>query len=206
MEILKLPVGQLRANCYIVFDEKSSETIIIDPGDEADFIIQKILDYELSPKYIIATHTHFDHIQAVNELKLAFDIPFLMHKKDEILLKHFRKSALYFTKVDPGPAPKPDQYVDIKDQLEIENLKLKIITSPGHTPGSICLYNEEVIFTGDTIFAKGAVGRTDFPYCNSLDLAESIKKILTLNPSLTVLAGHGESSTIGEEKIYHELG
>lgn len=205
MEIIKLPVGQLRANCYIFFDKKTSEAVVIDPGDEADYIIQKILDYELSLKYIVATHGHFDHIQAVNELKLAFDVPFIMHIKDKILLKHFRKTALYFTKVDPGPAPKPDQYVDVDDQLEIKNLKLKIITTPGHTPGSICLYNDEVVFTGDTLFAKGGVGRTDFPYCSPPDLANSIKKILDLNPNLTVLPGHGEPSTIAEEKIYHEL-
>jgi len=203
VKILKLPVGQLRANCYIVFDEKTTDSIIIDPGDEADFLIQKILDHELTPRYIVATHAHFDHIQAVNELKLAFDVPFLMHKSDETLLKHYRKSALYFTKVDPGPAPRVDRFLTDQDEIKIENYKLKIIHTPGHTPGGLCLYNNEVIFTGDTIFAKGAVGRTDFPYSNPLELANSINKILNLNSRLIILPGHEESSTIAGEKIYH---
>jgi len=205
VEILKLPVGQLRANCYILFDKKNFDAIIIDPGDEAEFIIQKILDYELKPKMIVATHGHFDHIQAVNELKLAFDIPFLMHKDDEFLLKRYRKSALHFTKLDPGPAPIIDKYVCDGDKLSINNYQLSILSTPGHTPGSVCLYNTDFIFTGDTIFAEELIGRTDFQYSNPLKMSDSIEQILELNQSLLIYPGHGQDSSIGQEKIYHEL-
>jgi len=194
MDIQTLPVGQLKTNCYLFHN------LIIDPGEAADFIIQKITDLDLKPQAILATHAHFDHIGAVNELKLAFKIPFLMPKKDEVLLKWFRKSALHFTKVDPGPPPKVDKY------LGQECFTLKIIPTPGHTPGSVCLYSskEKIVFGGDLIFAGGGVGRYDLPYADKDILQKSIQKILKLPPETIVYPGHGEPTTIGEfKKLYN---
>ncbi len=145
-----LSVGQLKANCYLIFDDQTKEGIIIDPGDEADFIIQKIIDFDVKPLGIIATHCHFDHIMAVTELKLAFKIPFLAHKDDEFLLERMRKSAIHFTNLDPGPPPKIDNYLEtgnvrmgprgIFDSDDEHFQKLKIIETPGHTPGSVSIY------------------------------------------------------------------
>ena len=111
MKIETLVVGQLQTNCYLVWDEKVGEGIIIDPGDDADYIINKLRDFNITPKAILATHGHFDHLLAVNELKLAFKIPFLLHQKDLPLLKHMRESTMHFTGADEGPSPKVDIFL-----------------------------------------------------------------------------------------------
>jgi hydroxyacylglutathione hydrolase len=199
IRVEKLVVGQLQANCYLIYDDKTRECIIIDPGDEAEYIIQKITDLDLKPKFIVATHAHFDHVQAATELKLAYKIPFLIHAKDSLLLKHYRKSALHFTKVDPGPAPQPDSYLVENSKLEILNSKFEVIHTPGHTAGGICIYfpKEEILFSGDTIFANGEVGRTDYSYCSKTDLKKSINNLLKLPQQTIVYPGHGEKTTIG---------
>jgi glyoxylase-like metal-dependent hydrolase (beta-lactamase superfamily II) len=194
VKVLTLPVGQLQTNCYLVSTHQLS--VIIDPGDAADFVAQKIAEFDLKPQAILATHGHFDHLGAVNELKLAFKIPFLMHPKDEVLLKWFRKSTLHFTKVDPGPAPTIDKYLGTK------YLDFKVIPTPGHTPGSVSLHlqEEKIIFGGDLIFKGGGVGRYDLPYADKNTLQKSIEKILKLPAETMVYPGHGESFTIGEFK------
>jgi hydroxyacylglutathione hydrolase len=205
LKVRTLRVGQLATNCYLVSDNQSA--IIIDPGDDADYIIQKINDLDLIPTKIIATHAHFDHIMAVNELKEAYNIPFLLHKSDVPLLKWMRQSALHFTKVDPGPAPKVDKFLKDKEELKTGNSKLtrpagglKIIHTPGHTPGGIVLYSNKVgvAFVGDTIFARGRVGRTDFPYCSKNDLQKSTRKLLKLPAKTICYPGHGPKTTIGK--------
>ena len=197
--VKKLVVGQLQTNCYLVFDEKKSEAIIIDPGDGADYIIRILNDLDVRPTKIVATHGHFDHILAVNELKLAYKIPFLMNKKDEVLLKWMRKSCKFFTGFDPGPPPKVDKYLN--KLLKVGDLKFEIIETPGHSPGSVSLYSNKlgVVFVGDVIFAGGGVGRTDFKYSNRKDLEKSIKKLFKLPKNTIVYSGHGAETTIGEE-------
>jgi len=202
MDIKTLAVGQLKTNCYLVFGFKSSsrEAIIIDPGGDSDYIIQKIRDYDLKPKLIVATHGHFDHILAVNELKAAFKIPFAMNKKDQKLLSWMRHSANYFTNFDPGPPPRIDKNLKEGEEIQISNFKFQIIETPGHTPGGVCLYSqkEKLVFAGDSIFAGGGIGRTDFPYCNKEDLTKSIKKLTQLPKETLVYSGHGDTTTIGE--------
>ncbi len=204
--IEKIVVGQLRANCYLVYDKTTKGCVIIDPGDEADFITQKITDLNLIPKLAVATHAHFDHIQAAVELKLAYKIPFLLHKADEVLLRHYRKSAIRFTMLDPGPAPIPDGYLKRNIDLRFKIYDLRIIHTPGHTPGGICLYSktDNALFSGDSIFANGEVGRTDFAYCNKRDLDKSIKKILSLPKETVIYPGHGEETTIEKESKYYK--
>ncbi len=108
-KVLRLPVGQLATNCYLVIDGK--ETLIIDPGDDADYIQRILNDEEVSLSKIIATHAHYDHILAATELKLAYKIPFMMHQKDEFLLKEMAKSAKYFSNIQTDTAPKVDEYL-----------------------------------------------------------------------------------------------
>ena len=199
--IQTLVVGQLKTNCYLIYANNSDKSLIIDPGDEADFIIQKINDYGVIPVGIIATHAHFDHIQAVAELKLAFNIPFYLHAKDKFLLQYYRSSAKYFTGIDPGPAPSVDKFIKEGDVIKTENMSILIIETPGHTPGCVCLYNknEKIIFSGDTIFANGDVGRTDHKYSDPLVFSKSVKKILSLSKATIVYPGHGPKTTIGQE-------
>jgi hydroxyacylglutathione hydrolase len=190
----RLEVGQLRTNCYLVYDNESRATLIIDPGDDGDYIIKKIIDLDLKPEKLIATHGHFDHILAVTELKLAFKIPFLMHKKDEFLLKRMKNSAKHFTGIQADPAPKIDEYLAYKKHLHLNKLCFQVIETPGHTPGSIGIYSKEerFLFIGDLIFADGFIGRTDYKYGDAVVQSRSIEKILRLPGDTLVYSGHGK--------------
>lgn len=197
LKVIKLSVGQLHTNCYLIYDSKTLEAIIIDPGDDADYIAKKITDLELIPQKIIATHGHFDHILAAYELQTMFNIPFVVHKKDEFLVKNMQSSAKYFLHVGTDPSPKVDDYLKEDDIIEIGRHKLKVIETPGHTPGGITLYSkkENIAFVGDSVFERGGVGRTDFSYSDQVELHKSIRKIFTLPDETKYFAGHGESFT-----------
>ena len=200
LEIKTLQVGQLQTNCYLVINKKTREVFILDPGDDAELIISYILREELIPKYIVATHGHFDHILAVLELQLAFNIPFLIHKKDMFLLKRMQETTKYFCNFNPGPSPKPNIYIKNNDVLKIRNILFNIINIPGHTPGSIALHciKENVLFVGDLIFENKGIGRTDFKYSDSLKLNKSIDKIKKLPGETVVYPGHGSEFTISD--------
>jgi len=199
-EVEKVDVGHLNTNCYLVWGRERRECAIVDPGDDAEVVENRIRDLDLVPKLIIATHAHFDHLLAVNELKLAYDIAFYMHRNDLPLLSWMRKSSIRFTGFDPGPHPIADGFFKEGDRIIIDNFELEVLETPGHTPGGVCFYNREdkTMFTGDTIFAGGTVGRTDFPYCNKSDLKKSIKKLLKFSGDVVIYPGHGEDSTLAE--------
>lgn len=195
MKVQRLVVGQLQTNCYLIWDQATKKAIIIDPGDDADFIIRKIQDFRLKPVLIIATHGHFDHVLAVTELKLAFQIPFLIHQADLFLLKRTRETACYFTSAEADPSLPPDKFIREGDLIKFDKEKLKVIETPGHTPGSICLYQKGILFSGDTIFAQG-VGRTDFAYSSSKELKKSLQKLFKLPAKTKVYPGHGTETTV----------
>lgn len=200
IELHTLPVGSMRANCYLASDPKTNECIIVDAGDDADYIERIIQDHQLTPTAVIATHGHFDHIMAATELKLAYNIPFIIHENDEFLVKKMSGNAEYFLGFNPGPPPQIDEY--LKKEVKVGNKLLKVIETPGHTPGSICLYHKEtgILLTGDTVFAGGGVGRTDFSYSDPNLLRESIKKIFKLPGNTIIYPGHEENSTIEIER------
>ncbi len=200
MGIEKLTVGQLATNCYLVWEDKKRETIIIDPGDDADFILRRILDRKLNPRAIVATHGHFDHILAVTELKLALDIPFLINEKDLFLLKRARESARHYLGVEVDPMTLPDKFLKRNEEIKFGQEKLKVLETPGHTPGSISLVSKGMVFTGDTLFAEG-VGRTDFKYSSKEDLNKSLKKLSKLPGNTLVYPGHGDETTIGKVRF-----
>jgi len=207
MRVIKLELGQLQANCFLVIDRLTDKALIIDPGDEPDFIISKVQEEEIKPIAIIATHGHFDHVMAVNELKLAFKIPFWLSKIDVTLLKRIRSSAQYFAQVDPGPAPQVDRYLRQGGKIVFGKEKLTVIETPGHTPGGISLYSkkEKLVFTGDTLFAGGDIGRTDYSYGDSQALEKSIKRILKLPKETIIYPGHGDETTVEKERENHHL-
>lgn len=198
MEIARLTVGQMGANCYIVHEK--GEAIIIDPGDDADYILNVMRDLDVMPTMIIATHGHFDHLMAAMELKLAFNIPFAINKNDEFLLKRMRETTKHYLGYDPGPAPIPDLY--LKDgKLKTKNIKASIIETPGHTPGSISLHLNEfgALLVGDLLFADGTEGETSHTYSSQKDLDTSINEILKYPDDTYIYSGHGEGGTI--EKV-----
>ena len=190
MKTKTLIVGQLQTNCYLLID--NGQCLIIDPGDDADFIISRIRDLEVKPIGIVATHGHFDHILSATELKLAFGIPFYLHKADLPILKRTQPTAKYFTGLEVDPPPPVDKYLKKGQILKVGKGKLKVVETPGHTPGGISFYIKGAVFVGDLMFAGGGVGRTDLQGGNAKLLKASIKKILKLSKNITIYPGHGE--------------
>ncbi len=204
MRIRELVTGQLQTNCLLVFDDQAPDVIIIDPGDDADYISRIIKDINKTPSMIIATHGHFDHVLAATEIKLAYNIPFLMQKEDEFLLKRLQSSTKRFLGLDADIPPPVDKYLKNNDEIKIGKHLLKVIETPGHTPGGISLYckEENILIVGDTFFEKGGVGRTDFVYSCNTQLRKSVQKLLKLPDKTTVYTGHGGKTTIKEAKTY----
>lgn len=195
MYLKTLIVGMMEANCYIVGDESTKEVFIIDPGGDYKKI-KRIIDIdELKPQAVINTHGHGDHIGADGE----FGLPVWIHRLDAEFLQDPSKNLsgafgfLLKTK-------EATRFLEDGNILKIGKYELEVIHTPGHTPGSICLKGEGVIFTGDTLFCEG-IGRTDFLYGSQEDIIRSIKeRLLRLLDDYVVYPGHGPISTIGNEK------
>ncbi|OGM32301.1 hypothetical protein A2962_00990 [Candidatus Woesebacteria bacterium RIFCSPLOWO2_01_FULL_39_61] len=200
MKVMTLIVGQLKTNCYIIYDKKESDCIILDPGDDADYIIHVIDSHKLKPTKIIASHAHFDHILAALELQLAFNIPFLVNRKDEFLVTRMKSSAKHFLGIEVDDPPKINKYLKPLDKLKVGNYRLHIIATPGHTPGSVSIFekNTNILFAGDLLFAEGSVGRSDFKYSDPEVLRVSLSKIMKLPKETIVYSGHGEPFTLKE--------
>jgi len=204
MKIKKLVVGPLQANCYVVWDKDGRSAAIIDPGGDPEEIISVVDDEKLKPVVLINTHGHIDHIAANRAIKERYDIPLLIHREDSASLTDpgLNLSAMGFGQLDSPPS---DRELQDGDEISVGEIMLKVISTPGHTPGGICLLisrsdQPDVIITGDTLFA-GGVGRTDFPGGSWNLLMESIRNRLLSFPDETIiLPGHGPHSTIGEER------
>ena len=188
--------------CYIVSCEKTNEAAIIDPGGNEDAILGYCRDNNLQVKYIIDTHGHPDHVCGNGRLKEETGAKIVMHREDAIFFWQPEVQE-YFSMLGLPESPKPDVLVNDGDTITIGEEELKVIHTPGHTPGGICLYSKPDCFTGDTLFV-GGVGRTDFPGGSTQELMQSIKeRLLTLPPDTVVWPGHGyggRKSTIGEEE------
>lgn len=199
MEIKRLPLGIYQANCYVLHDENTKVAAVIDPGGDFPELRSFIEANGLTTKYIILTHGHGDHIGALKELKDFTGAAVCIHREDQAMLG---SSSMNFSKQIGGQAVEmqADRFLEDGDVLELGNEKLKIIHTPGHSRGSICIYCKGSLFSGDTLFAC-SIGRTDL-YGGSYDeIIESIKsKLLILPDDTVVYPGHGPSSTILTEK------
>lgn len=199
LKILIKPAGIYGANCYIVFSEETRKGIVIDPGGDADEIIDDLDKNNIDVEYIVLTHGHGDHIGGVKELKEKLKAPVVIHKKDAEMLED---SALNLTNImSMGNIEiTPDKTVEDGDTLGFGNLKGTVIHTPGHTKGGMCILVEDSLFCGDTIF-KGSVGRSDLYGGDHETLIKSIKeKILTLPDKTTLFPGHGASTTVEYER------
>lgn len=213
IEVKRIITGLYEENCYVVFDNKSGDGVIIDPGLCSDEILKAIK--KLRIKYILLTHAHFDHIGGVEKLKNATGASIVLSEDDlEILSENIIKSKAYsdfyykqfgrneiVNKFEVLPF-EPDFLICNKDEFEFGKYVLKAVRTPGHTHGSV-IYKEDtagVIFSGDTIF-KGSVGRTDFEEGSFSELTESLKCFLKFPDSFMIYSGHGEKTTVFEEKI-----
>jgi len=204
MQILSFSLVELQANCYLLI--KDNECLLIDPADEASFLLEEIARRNLNLVGMLATHGHFDHIMAVGEIQLTYPkIPLYISSKDKFLLDRLQATAEYFLgRQLIITAPKLVRSVNRRDVINhVSTYEIEIIYVPGHTPGSVCFYfpKDRILFTGDLIFKDG-IGRYDFSYSNKKQLFNSIKQIIKSIPDdVVIYPGHGENTSIKLEKI-----
>lgn len=202
MIIDRVVVSPFATNCYIVGSEASKQGIIIDPGDEAEAILGRVADLELDIKLIILTHGHIDHVGALKAVKEASGAEMAIHADDAKSLRGLRgflQSVLVPGLSYPVPPP-PERLLQDGDSLDVSDLCFKVLHTPGHTPGGICLLGEGVVFSGDTLFNYG-IGRTDLPGGSYHRLMESIRtRLLVLPDNTVVYPGHGPETTVGAER------
>ena len=183
MIIEQLQIGFMANFCYIIADEKSKEGLIIDPGWDAQNILSKVKELGLQIKYAVGTHAHPDHIQELEHISKITGAKSVLHEDEKI---------------------KVDILVKDNDTLKLGDVVIKIIHTPGHTPGGICLYTPPHLFTGDTLFSGGGFGRTDLPGGNNNDLEKSLSRLFSLPDQTIIYPGHNygntPTSTIKEEK------
>ncbi len=197
-----LPVGSFMANCYIVGSEVTGKGMIIDPGADGRDILRVVKNQRLAIEIVVITHAHIDHIAATKEVVDGTHGKLALHKAegDSAFASIARAQARALLGEDLGEIPSPDRLLADGDIIEVGELRFKVLHTPGHSQGGICLYGEGVAFTGDTLFNAG-IGRTDFPGCSFDDLMRSIRtKLYTLPDETVVYPGHGPSTTIGTEK------
>lgn len=197
-KIMKLVVGELQENCFILFDE-NKDAFVVDPGGSSENIIEAIDKNELNIKYILLTHGHFDHVGAVAALVKKYKAPVYMSKDDRAFLespKEVRASS-FGIQIEAADV---DVFVKEGDEIPFSEGTIKVIETPGHTLGSVCYLFENYLFAGDTLF-NGSIGRTDFPESDHSLMIESLKKLKKLDDEIYVLSGHGPESQISYEKM-----
>jgi hydroxyacylglutathione hydrolase len=191
--------SDLQSNAYLVACNESREAAIIDPGLPADLLKSRLKKHNFNLKFVINTHGHIDHIQFNDEL----DAPVYIHEKDSSYLSQPELNLSGFIMGQSMILDKADKLLAEGDIISVGKLNLKVMHTPGHTPGSICLQGNNLVFTGDTLFFNG-IGRCDFPGSSEVQLLESVKKKLFKLPDETlVLAGHGPETTIGRERKFN---
>jgi len=199
IKVKPLVVGPFGANCYVI-GSGSGEGIVVDPGADAKRILKTIGELGLNVKLIVATHGHMDHVGAVGELTQATGARFAMHEDDvELLSNRGSPFASLLGKLMPAPSP-PDVLLKDGGTIEEGGLSFRVLHTPGHSRGGVCLLGYGAVFVGDTLFCQG-IGRFDFPGASGSQLLDSIRtKLLTLPDDTAVYPGHGPSTTIGEER------
>ena len=203
LKIHTLTLGMYQTNTYIIHEENAKTCCVIDPGYEADTILDKIEHLGLKLDAILLTHGHFDHTQGVKWLKDKYGVQFACSSKDQFLIDASSGGTVYGLHCNEVPAVDVD--LDAVADIEFGNTRLSVIKTPGHTPGHVSLYNAEakVLFTGDTLFRE-SIGRTDLPGGDYSWIMKSIlDEIIPLGDDVKIYPGHEDSSTIGHETLYN---
>jgi len=196
-------VGALYTNCYVVGCNETKEALIIDPGFDTELVAKRILreadQLELQIKYIVNTHGHPDHIAGNGIVKKLTSAPILIHEYDAPMLTRATENLTMLFGLRTASLPPADRILHNGDAIKVGEVMLRVLHTPGHTRGSISILGNDVVFTGDTLFA-GSIGRTDLPDSSPKEIMSSLKKLTILPDHIKVYPGHGPASTIGEEK------
>ena len=191
MQITVFQLGQLGANCYLVADEQAGTCAVVDPGGQGRQLADWLRNHNLTPRYVLLTHGHFDHVGGVKELAAEFPgLPVYLHPNDTKLTPELCQ-GLWWT-----------DFYEEGDELTMDGLTFRVYHTPGHTPGSVCLQVEDVLLTGDTLFA-GSCGRTDFPGGSWEQLMDSFARLAKLPGDYSVLSGHGGGSKLETERSHN---
>ena len=191
LQVHALTLGAYQVNCYIIHDEKSTSCCVIDPGYEADTILDKLSELGLTLEAILLTHGHFDHVGAVRDIAADTGCQVYLCADDLCLPTNLTAGTLYYTHT----------YAE-GTRLHLAGLDITVLQTPGHTPGSVCLLIGDSLFSCDTLFA-GSCGRTDLPGGSWTDMQNSLKRLSQIEANLWVLPGHGESTMLASEKKYN---
>ncbi len=189
----------MQTNCYIL--QSRGQAIIVDAGGEPERILRFIEDIKVTPTLIIATHTHFDHVLGVEDVRKAVKTRFVIHPEDLPVLKSMQNRVRQFMGFEVPPPPRVDGYVKDGEVLKVGDETVHVLHTPGHSPGSISLAGDSYVLTGDALFNQ-SIGRTDLPGGDLKTLLHSIKeKLFKLDEETIVYPGHGPETTIGDEKL-----
>ena len=192
-------VGLFRTNCYVVGSRRRGEAVCIDPGDEPEQILALARDLGVRITRLVATHAHLDHVLGARALQEATGAPFLLHPADEGIARLVPQQAAQWLGAPAPPPPPIDQPLADGQDLEIERVSLRVLHTPGHTPGSVSLYAPGLLFSGDTLF-RGSVGRWDLGGNRRQLLASILDRLLALPDYTRVLPGHMQETSIGAER------
>lgn len=193
-------VGALETNCYLVYCEETRACAVVDPGADPERIVAAIAGLELEPAVVLNTHGHVDHIGGNGDILRKYGVPLAMHAADTGMLRVSDNIELSLL-LGARDSPPPDRLLADGDEVAVGNTSLRVIHTPGHTPGSVGFLHGGVLFSGDTLFC-GGVGRTDLPGGSWKDLERSIReRILSLPGETVVLPGHGPRTTVEQERL-----
>lgn len=200
MKIVQIPNGAFVQNCYLIVDEAAGECVIVDPGEEAGLILHKVGETGARPVAIWITHAHIDHVLGVSRVRAETGAPIYLHSADRPLYDHVPEQAAAFGLPPVPPLPVPDRSWTPDDAVRVGALTFTVRHTPGHSPGSVSLVGEGVVFSGDVLF-QGSIGRTDLPGGDLETLLGSIERELLVLPDSTIVySGHGPQTTIGVER------
>ena len=201
MIIETLTVGSFQVNNYLVVSD-NNDAVLIDAGGDYEATSKAANKYNAKIKYVLNTHAHLDHIAGDYDIQNKLGAKVLLNKDDEFLFDSFQDHLKMFG-MPYYKTPKVDEYVTDGQEIKLGSLSFKVISTPGHSPGSVCYLTDNVLFSGDTLFAD-TVGRTDLPGGSYDELGDSIKnKLFNLDESIIVYPGHGDSTTIEHEKYFN---
>lgn len=199
MEVKTITVGMNQTNCYVVFDRASGEASVIDPGAEANVILNFLTSNALRVKNIFLTHGHFDHILAVQQVQEKTGGRVVIHEADAECLKSSRQALYSSIMREPFRVSKADICLKGGEKTLVGTVEAEFLHTPGHTPGSMCILMDNVLFTGDTLF-EGDVGRTDLPGGDPYEMHYTLGKLYRLPYDYIVYPGHGAATTLGFER------